>query len=127
MGSLVAKMGQEWGSTYAATKGANLSFSKALAIDEARHGVRVNIILPGCIENTGAASLPKDLYRLVGSWSWANRWGSSEEVGHACLFLAGDEAAFITGAELVISGGAELGYASKKYVPNFPDSAGTKE
>ncbi len=124
MGSLVAKMGQEWASTYVASKGAILSFTKALAIDEARHGVRVNVVLPGCVENSGAVSLPKELYRLVGSWSWADRWGSAEEVGHACLFLASEKAAFITGAELVISGGAELGYAVKQPLPSFPDSAG---
>ncbi|MBI3360898.1 MAG: SDR family oxidoreductase, partial [Chloroflexi bacterium] len=44
---------------------------------------------------------------------WTGRYGTMEEVGEACLFLASDGASFITGIELIISGGAELAYGAK--------------
>ena len=117
MGSLVGTIGQQEATTYVATKAAISGLTKALAIDEAKHGVRVNAVLPGNINSPAALALPKDLYEEAAGWSWQNRWGEIEEVGHACLFLASDEARFITGIDLVISGGAELGYGSKKPLP----------
>jgi NAD(P)-dependent dehydrogenase (short-subunit alcohol dehydrogenase family) len=124
IGSLVATIGQEWATTYVATKGAVSSLTKALAIDEARHGVRVNAVLPGVIYTPGAkryiesAANPQAFEDYVESWQWTGRMGTVEEVGYACLFLASDETGFITGVELNLSGGAELGYGRKQRSPN---------
>jgi NAD(P)-dependent dehydrogenase (short-subunit alcohol dehydrogenase family) len=116
--SLVASIGQRHATTYVATKGAALSFTKALAIDEAPHGVRVNSISPGNIwtplwqEAVDAAPDPL-LARAEGEAAQPlGRMGVPEEVGKLALFLA-SEAAFITGADHVVSGGAELGYGRK--------------
>ena len=49
----------------------------------------------------------------IESWQWLGRPGTPEEVGYACLFLASPAAGFITGIELILSGGAELGYGVK--------------
>jgi NAD(P)-dependent dehydrogenase (short-subunit alcohol dehydrogenase family) len=120
IGSLVGTIGQEWATTYVATKGAISSLTKALAIDEARHGVRVNAVLPGVIYTQQAkryiqsAANPQAHEGYVKSWQWAGRLGSIEEVGYACLFLASDEASFITGVDLNLSGGAELAYGPKQ-------------
>jgi NAD(P)-dependent dehydrogenase (short-subunit alcohol dehydrogenase family) len=119
MGSLVGIMGQEYATTYCATKGAISAFTKALAIEEARHGVRVNAILPGCITTPLAQSIlaqakdPQAAERHLQTIQWLGRTGTIEEVGQACLFLASDRASFITGIELILSGGAELGYGVK--------------
>jgi len=119
MGSLVAIMGQEYATTYCATKGAISAFTKALAIEEARHGVRVNAILPGCIATPLARSIlaqakdPQAAEKYLQTIQWLGRTGTIEEVGQACLFLASDTASFITGVELILSGGAELGYGVK--------------
>ncbi len=119
MSSLVAQLGQEWATTYAATKGALSAFTKTLAIDEARHGVRVNAILPG---NVATASYEQTIARHpdpagirahLESWQWLGRPGTPEEIAQACLFLASPAARFITGIELILSGGAELGYGVK--------------
>ena len=56
---------------------------------------------------------PEAIDNWVDSWQWTGRSGTIEEVGHACLFLASDGASFITGIELFVSGGAELGYGIK--------------
>jgi NAD(P)-dependent dehydrogenase (short-subunit alcohol dehydrogenase family) len=117
--SLVGMMGQEGATTYCATKGGITAFSKALAVDEGRHGVRVNTVLPGVIgtpmhwKYVNSQPQPERFQGYVDSWQWLGRIGTLDEVGHACLFLASDGAAFITGAELVVSGGAELAYGIK--------------
>jgi len=118
MASLVATIGQRHASTYVATKGALASFTKALAIDEAPNGVRVNSISPGNIytplwqEAIDAASNPAK-YRADGEAAqWLDRMGTIEEVGRLCLFIAA-EATFTTGVDHIVSGGAELGYGRK--------------
>lgn len=117
--SLVGSMGQEGATTYCATKGGITAFTKALAVDEGRHGVRVNAILPGVIGTPMHSNFvnsqpnPKKAQEDIDAWQWLGRIGTLEEVGYACLFLASDGATFITGIELIISGGAELAYGLK--------------
>ena len=117
--SLVGQMGQEWATTYVATKGGITAFTKALAVDEARHGVRVNAVLPGNIQtplfDTFVQSRADSaaVQEYVDSQQWTGRLGTAEEVAQVCLFLASDMAAFVTGVELPVSGGAELAYGIK--------------
>ena len=98
--------------TYSATKAAILQMTRNLALDLAPRGIRVNCVCPGTIltrasqdhmERTGttlaqfvAAEAPKHLL---------NRVGSPREVASAILFLASDEASFITGTHLMVDGG----------------------
>jgi NAD(P)-dependent dehydrogenase (short-subunit alcohol dehydrogenase family) len=118
MSSLVASIGQRHATTYVATKGAITAFTKALAVDEAPNGVRVNSISPGNIftplwqEAIDAADDPEQ-YRAEGEAAQLlGRMGDVEEVARLCLFIA-SEATFTTGVDHIISGGAELGYARK--------------
>jgi NAD(P)-dependent dehydrogenase (short-subunit alcohol dehydrogenase family) len=113
--SLVGASGQEWAITYAATKGGINALTKALAVDEARNGVRVNAVLPGVIATPLVDTFLKSEKQkeFIESWQWTGRVGTVEDVGEACLFLASDGAGFITGVELIISGGAELAYGIK--------------
>lgn len=118
MSSLVASIGQRYATTYVATKGAITAFTKALAVDEAPHGVRVNSVSPGNImtplwqEAIDAAAAPEE-YRAEGEAAQlVGRMGRAEEVGRLCLFIAA-EATFTTGVDHIISGGAELGYGQK--------------
>src|SRR4051794_676188 len=118
MSSLVGAMGQSGATTYVATKGAITAFTKALAVDEAAHEVRVNAVSPGNIytplwqEAIDAAPDPArcradgDAAQLLG------RMGTIEEAGRLCLYLAA-EATFTTGVDHIISGGAELAYGRK--------------
>ncbi|HSE34376.1 MAG TPA: SDR family oxidoreductase [Pyrinomonadaceae bacterium] len=118
LSSLVGAMGQLHGSTYVATKGAVTAFTKALAIDEAEHGVRVNSVSPGNIytplwqEAIDAASDPAKCRADGDAAQLMGRMGTIEEVGKLCLFIA-SEATFTTGVDHIISGGAELGYGRK--------------
>ena len=118
--SLVAFMGQSGASTYVATKGALTAFTKALAIDEAAHGVRVNSVSPGNIytplwqEAIDAAPDPDKCRSDGESAQLLGRMGTIEETGRLCLFLAA-EATFTTGVDHILSGGAELGYCPCKH------------
>jgi NAD(P)-dependent dehydrogenase (short-subunit alcohol dehydrogenase family) len=118
MSSLVGSIGQQHAATYVATKGAITAFTKALAIDEAPHGVRVNSVAPGNIltplwqEAIDAAPDPRQCRAEGEAAQIVGRMGQIEEVGRLCLFIAA-EATFTTGVDHIISGGAELGYGRK--------------
>lgn len=120
MSSLVGTIGQRHSTTYVATKGAITAFTKALAIDEAASGVRVNSVSPGNIytplwqEAIDAATDPESCRREGEAAQWLGRMGSIEEVGNLCLYIAA-QATFSTGVDYIISGGAELGYGRKSY------------
>jgi NAD(P)-dependent dehydrogenase (short-subunit alcohol dehydrogenase family) len=118
MSSLVATIGQLHATTYVATKGAITAFTKALAIDEAVQGVRVNSVSPGNIytplwqQAIDASSDPAKTRADGEAAQLLGRMGTIDEVGKLCLFIA-SEATFTTGIDHVISGGAELGYGRK--------------
>jgi NAD(P)-dependent dehydrogenase (short-subunit alcohol dehydrogenase family) len=118
MSSLVGAMGQLYATTYVATKGAITAFTKALAIDEAAHQVRVNSVSPGNIytplwqEAIDAAPDPAKCRADGEAAQLLGRMGTIEEAGRLCLFIAA-EATFTTGVDHILSGGAELGYGSK--------------
>eukprot|EP01121_Diplochlamys_sp_Union-15-3_P004594 TRINITY_DN1477_c0_g2_i1.p1 TRINITY_DN1477_c0_g2~~TRINITY_DN1477_c0_g2_i1.p1 ORF type:complete len:152 (-),score=30.20 TRINITY_DN1477_c0_g2_i1:58-513(-) len=125
--SLVANLGELGVTIYVATKGAINAFTKALALDEARHGVRVNSVSPGNIWTPmwdHYASSQPDKQKAIeegNSTQILNRMGTIEECGLLCLFLAA-EATFTTGVDHLISGGAELGYGQKALPEVVPQS-----
>lgn len=118
MGSLVGSLGQAHAVDYVTTKGAIAAMTRALAIDEARHGVRVNCVSPGNIDTPlwqsfAERSADPDAARRAGAADqWLGRLGTIDEVGRLCVYLAA-EATYTTGVDHVISGGAELGYGRK--------------
>jgi NAD(P)-dependent dehydrogenase (short-subunit alcohol dehydrogenase family) len=121
IGSLAGAIGHEGLAVYCATKGGVSSFSKALAVDEAAFGIRVNTVLPGNIltasrrrlEDSMPPDARREFHKLVESWQWMGRSGQPSEVAQVCLFLAGANASFVTGAEIIVSGGADLGFGPK--------------
>src|SRR5207248_1650618 len=100
---------------YCATKAAIIGMSKAMAIDHGKEGIRVNCICPGYID-TGLAegyfqSQPNaDAARAAaGKLHALWRIGRPEEVGQTAVFLASDQASFISGAAVVVDGGFSSG------------------
>jgi NAD(P)-dependent dehydrogenase (short-subunit alcohol dehydrogenase family) len=119
--SLVAVIGQLHATTYVATKGAVTAFTKALAIDEAAHGVRVNSISPGNIftplwqAGMDASPDPAKTLEEGKAAQLVGRLGTTEEAAKLCVFLAAD-ATFTTGVDHYLTGGAELNYGRKTRV-----------
>ena len=100
---------------YCATKGAILAFTKALAIDHGREGIRVHAICPGYI-NAGLAegyfesqADPAKAREEAGALHALGRIGQPEEVARAAAFLASDDASFMTGSALIVDGGFSAG------------------
>ena len=90
---------------YATAKAALRGFTEALAKEVGRHGIRVNLVAPGLLDTgLGKTLLPHRLaeYRAQ---SALGRTGTVEEIASTCVFLASDEASFITGAKLQVDGG----------------------
>jgi NAD(P)-dependent dehydrogenase (short-subunit alcohol dehydrogenase family) len=115
IGSVVATTGGSQCQAYCCTKGAIEAFTRSLAIDEARNGVRVNEVKPGHInteifEQMVSRQVDKENYlAYFDHVQVLGRGGQPEEVAYAVLFMASDWASFITGTELMVSGGYELG------------------
>lgn len=95
-------------SHYGASKAGQLGFMRTAAIELAPKGITVNAVLPGNILTEGLAGLGDDYLRGMEAAIPMRRLGSVEDIGNACLFLATDEAAFITGHSLVVDGGQIL-------------------
>ena len=100
---------------YNASKGAVLQLTRCLAMDLAADNVRVNAVCPGAIRTRATdghiASLGLDReksYEEFGNEAMLKRMGSPEEIAYGVLFLASDEASFMTGAHIVIDGGATI-------------------
>ena len=96
---------------YTATKGALLQFTRALALDVAPRGIRANCVCPGVIDTPltdtflELAEDPEALRAEYAAVSPFNRLGTAREVANCVLFLASDEASFVTGSALVVDGG----------------------
>ena len=101
---------------YTASKGALNALCRAMAVDEAAYGVRVNSIAPGSVDTpmlrTSAAEwsdgTPEGVEKTIANWGTMHALGrvaQPDEIGEAASFLASDAASFITGAELRVDGG----------------------
>jgi 3-oxoacyl-[acyl-carrier protein] reductase len=92
---------------YAAAKGGVLAFSKSLAQSVAP-SVRVNVLAPGWIRTAFADALPEASRRRIAERTPLQRWGTPDDVAGAAVFLASKEAEFVTGATLMVNGGAVM-------------------
>ena len=105
--SVAGIVGTSGTGAYTASKGAVRLLTKSTAIQYAKDGIRCNSVHPGCIETPMTESFRADgdinQYLLAGTP--LGRWGQPEDVAYGVLFLASDEASFVTGSELVIDGG----------------------
>ena len=96
---------------YCATKFAVVGITKAMAFDHASDGIRVNCICPARVETPFVAARlreypdPRRAYEEMSSSQSLGRMGRPEEIAAAALYLASDEAAFVTGSALMIDGG----------------------
>ena len=94
-------------SHYGTAKAALIAFSRSLAVETAMQGVRVNALAPGWIETdlTGFLRTDDTLEASLLSDVPMGRWGRSEEIAEAALFLASDASSFVTGQVLIADGG----------------------
>ena len=108
--------GFEGGSTYNASKGAVVQLTRCMAMDYGRMGIRVNCICPGFIDTPlfrsviGNESFPEAAREEIRKQHKLGRFGRPEELAGAALFLASDDASFVTGVALPVDGGYVAGH-----------------
>jgi 2-hydroxycyclohexanecarboxyl-CoA dehydrogenase len=113
--SEAGRVGSQGSAVYSAAKAGVIGFTKAVARESARYGVTCNAVAPGPIETPLLMSAPEQLGEIgarlvkgmVGSTA-LRRIGQPEEVAAAVAFLASDDAAFVTGETLGVSGGLAM-------------------
>jgi NAD(P)-dependent dehydrogenase (short-subunit alcohol dehydrogenase family) len=113
VGSTQAFAAQAGAAAYVTSKGALLALTRALAVDHAPDGIRVNCVCPGSVDtpmlrDAAARFAPDDADGLVREWGESHPLGrvaTPAEVAEAIAFLASDAAAFVTGTELRVDGG----------------------
>ncbi len=114
--SMVGLVGQPNAGAYSATKGGQIAMSKGMAIDFAPDGIRVNVICPGWIQTPlvedwfSQQKDPGAARKYIFGQHPLGRIGTIKECGEAALYLASDDATFVTGITLNIDGGITLGY-----------------
>ena len=105
--SIMAHRGLRQLTAYSATKGAVTALTRGLAVEYAPFGIRVNALCPGFVETAltqRVLRMPALQKALIDSTA-LRRLGQPEEIAGAALFLASDEASYVTGAELAVDGG----------------------
>lgn len=97
---------------YSAAKAGLINLTRNVAVRYGRHGIRANVICPGSVRTPiWAETLAKtpDVFERLTAWYPLGRVGEAEDIAHAALFLASDEASWITGAVLPVDGGLTAG------------------
>jgi NAD(P)-dependent dehydrogenase (short-subunit alcohol dehydrogenase family) len=108
IGSQLGRVAAPARAAYCASKGAIIQLAKAMAVDHAAQNIRVNSLSPGAVETRRLVLRYGDMEtarRLAGPKHLLNRLGQPQEIAHAALFLASDDASFVTGADMVVDGG----------------------
>jgi 3-oxoacyl-[acyl-carrier protein] reductase len=93
---------------YGASKSGQLGFLKTAAMELSRYNTTINAVMPGNIYTEGLQGLGEDYLRTMAASIPLKRLGDVEDIGNAALFFASDEAAYVTGQQIVVDGGQIL-------------------
>ena len=93
------------GAHYSASKGGIISLTKCFALELSGHGVTVNSLSPAAIEGPMSRQMPAEKVRALANGIPVGRLGNDREVGAAVIYLAGNDAGFVTGSTLDVNGG----------------------
>ncbi len=103
--SINGQKGQMGQSNYSAAKAGLIGFSKALAQENARIGITVNVVAPGYVDTEMVAAVPEKVLESIIAQIPVGRLGKAEEIADCVAFLADDNTGFITGATITANGG----------------------
>ncbi len=106
--SINGQKGQMGQANYSAAKAGVIGFTKALAQENARKGITVNVVAPGYIDTEMVAAVPEKVLESIIGQIPVGRLGKAEEIADCVTFLADDNCGFITGATITANGGQYL-------------------
>ena len=106
--SINGQKGQVGQANYSAAKAGDIGFTKALAQEGARAGITVNVVCPGYVATDMVMAVPEQVREKIVAQIPVGRLGEASEIARCVLFLASDEAGFITGSTLTANGGQYL-------------------
>lgn len=109
--SIMGHRGLRQLTAYSATKGAVIALTRGLAVEYAPFDIRVNALAPGFVETALTERVLRNpgIKQALVDNTPMRRFGRAEEIAKAALFLASDDASFVTGAELIVDGGMSAG------------------
>jgi acetoacetyl-CoA reductase len=108
IGSMNGQAGQVNQVNYVAAKAGMHGFTKALALEAAKHNITVNTVAPGYIDTEMVSQMPERIHQKILDKSPIRRFGTPEEVAHAVLFLVDDKAGWTTGSTVTLNGGTHM-------------------
>lgn len=103
--SVVGAMGNAGQANYAAAKAGLMGFSKSMAREVGSRGITVNCVAPGFIDTDMTRELPEETRKMFEAQTALGHFGSPQDIADAVLFLASDQARYITGQTLHVNGG----------------------
>jgi 3-oxoacyl-[acyl-carrier protein] reductase len=107
--SVVAQTGNAGQANYVSSKAGLIGLTRAIAVEVASRSITVNAVAPGFIETPMTDPLSQELKDKMKSMIPLGRFGTDKEIASAVMFLASDEAAYITGQVLDVNGGMYMG------------------
>jgi len=108
--SVVGLYGSPGQANYAASKSGLVGLARSISRELGGRGITANVVAPGFIETDMTAALPEDRQQAYLASIPAGRFGRADEVAAAVRFLAGDDAAYVTGAVIPVDGGLGMGH-----------------
>ena len=102
--SINGQKGQMGQTNYSAAKAGIIGFTKALAQETAKKGITVNVVAPGYVDTEMVRAVPPKVLEGIIATIPLGRLGKCDEIAKMCTFLAGEDAAFITGATMTVNG-----------------------
>jgi 3-oxoacyl-[acyl-carrier protein] reductase len=107
--SIIGIIGNAGQANYSASKAGIIALTKTAAKELASRNINVNAVAPGFIQTEMTAKLPEDLKEKMKEAIALKKFGSPDDVANVCLFLASEEAGYITGQTIVVDGGMVMG------------------
>ena len=107
--SSIGALGNLGQANYAASKSGVIGLTKTLALECARYSINVNCVAPGATKTPMTSKMPKDIYDKITQKIPLKRWAEPKEIANMHLFLASDEASYLTGQVIFVDGGISVG------------------
>lgn len=107
--SSIGSLGNPGQANYSASKSGVIGLTKTLALECARNGITVNCVAPGATKTPMTVKMPEDIFNMITHKIPLKRWAEPDEIANMHVFLASDEASYITGQVIFVDGGISVG------------------